>query len=114
MSILSDVKGSLGITSANTDFDSVLITYINSVFPTLGQLGIGPEEGFMITGDDDDWEDFYGSDLRYNNIQSYMYLRVRLLFDPPQIGFVIAAQERQVEQLEWRINMQREVDLANG
>lgn len=107
-SILNSTKKILGITDDYTAFDVDIITHINSVFSTLNQLGIGPLEGFMIEDDVPEWDDFLGGDLRLNNVKSYMYLRVRMLFDPPTTSYHISALREQVQELEWRINVQRE------
>lgn len=107
-SILNSVKKALNLAADYTAFDEDIILHINSVFSTLNQLGVGPAEGFMIEDDDATWDAFLGSDPRFNHVKTYVYLRVRLLFDPPATGFTTAAMERQIEQLEWRLNVQRE------
>lgn len=107
-SILDSTKKTLNLASDYTAFDQDIILHINSVFSTLNQLGIGPSVGFMIADKTPVWADFLEGDLRLNNIKSYMYLRVRLLFDPPTLGYVIDAMKDQIKELEWRINVQRE------
>ncbi len=107
-SILNDVKETLGIVAADTAFDNIIVIHINSVFTTLTQLGVGPIEGFMITGASEDWDLFY-EDARLNSIKSYMFLRVKLLFDPPATGFTQASYDRQILEMEWRLNS--EVDF---
>lgn len=107
-SILDSTKKTLNLASDYTAFDQDIILHINSVFSTLNQLGIGPSVGFMIADKNPVWADFLEGDLRLNNIKSYMYLRVRLLFDPPTLGYVIDAMKDQIKELEWRINVQRE------
>jgi hypothetical protein len=97
------------LTSAGYDaFDPDLIMHINGVFSTLNQLGVGPDEGFMITGDQETWDTFLGTDPKLNQVKTYVYLRVRLLFDPPQTAFLADAYAKQIEQLEWRLNVQAE------
>lgn len=107
-SILTSTKKILGIAEDYTVFDLDIITHINTAFSTLTQLGVGPSPGFMIESDDEEWEDFIGDDLQLNAVKSYVFLRVRQLFDPPTTSYLIAAQERQIEQLEWRLNTHRE------
>lgn len=107
-SILDSVKKVLNLSSDYTPFDQDIIMHINSVFSTLNQLGVGPAEGFMIQDKEDVWETFLEGDLRLNNVKSYVYLRVRMLFDPPTIGYLVEAMKQQVTELEWRINVQRE------
>lgn len=107
-SILTSTKKILGIAEDYTVFDLDIITHINTAFSTLTQLGVGPAEGFMIEDDTAVWEDFYADDLQYNAVKTYVYLKVRQLFDPPTTSYQIAAYDRQIEQLEWRLNVHRE------
>ena len=106
--ILESVKKVLGLATDYDVFDQDLILHINSVFSTLNQLGIGPQQGFMIEDDEATWESFLGTDKRFNNVKTYIYLRVRLLFDPPGTSFAIDAIKEQIKELEWRLNAQRE------
>jgi hypothetical protein len=107
-SILISTKKVLGIAEDYTAFDLDIITHINTAFSTLTQLGVGPPEGFMIEDEAPVWADFYADDLQYNAVKSYVFLRVRQLFDPPQTSYLIAATERQIQELEWRLNVHRE------
>lgn len=107
-SILTSVKKVLGLTEADTSFDVDITMHINSVLATLNQVGIGPAEGFMIEDADDTWDSFFGSDPRLNSVKSYVYLRVRLLFDPPGTSYALASMEKQITEFEWRLNVQRE------
>lgn len=106
--ILDDVKHQLGILPEDTAFDTTTVIHINTVFSTLTQLGVGPAEGFMIETGDETWDMFF-TDQRLNAIKSYIYLRVKLLFDPPTTGFTMSSYERQIQELEWRLNA--EVDF---
>jgi hypothetical protein len=107
-SILTSTKNVLGIAEDYTVFDLDIITHINTAFSTLTQLGVGPVNGFMIEDETAVWDDFIAGDDQYNSVKTYVYLRVRMLFDPPQTSYLIAATERQIEQLEWRLNVHRE------
>ena len=107
-SILTDTKKNLGIAEDYTAFDQDLILHINGVLATLNQLGIGPAEGFAITDKTAVWDDFLAGDVRYNAVKTYLYLLVRLIFDPPATSFTIASMERQIQELEWRLNVQHE------
>jgi hypothetical protein len=109
-SILTSTKQALGLAEDYTAFDPDIIMHINSVFSTLNQLGIGPTLGFMIEDKEALWDTFLGSDPRLNNIKTYVYLRVRMLFDPPQTGYHTTAMQDQIKELEWRINVQREAE----
>jgi hypothetical protein len=108
-SILTTVKKSVGVAADDDSFDTDLLMYINTVLATLSQLGVGPKRGFQITDETITWESFIGDDdPRYNMVQTYTYLRVRLLFDPPSNSFGIEAIEKQIEEFGWRINVVRE------
>lgn len=104
-SILNDVKKLLNIDEEYTVFDTDIVLHINSVFSTLTQLGVGPEEGILIEDRVAEWGDFFGSDNRLNAVKTYTYLRVRLLFDPPATSFGITAVENQARELEWRLQV---------
>lgn len=108
-SILTSTKKILGIAEDYTAFDLDITTHINSAFSTLAQLGVGPTNGFMIEDKDDEWEDFLDTDdPQYNSVKSYLYLKVRQLFDPPTTSYLITAFEKQIQELEWRLNVLRE------
>jgi hypothetical protein len=107
-SILTSTKKVLGITEDYTVFDLDIITHINSAFSTLTQLGVGPAEGFMIEDASATWDTFIAEDFQYNSVKSYVFLKVRQLFDPPQTSYLISAVERQIQELEWRLNVHRE------
>ena len=107
-SILDSTKKMLGLAADYTAFDLDVITHINSVFSVLTQLGIGPERGFSIEDSSTTWDEYLGGNKRLHTIKSYVYLRVRVLFDPPSAGYVLTAVENQIKELEWRINMEHE------
>lgn len=108
-SILTSTKKILGIAEDYTVFDLDIITHINTSFSTLAQLGVGPAAGFMIEDSSAVWEDFIGSDdIQYNSVRSYVFLKVRQLFDPPTTSYLISAVERQISEFEWRLNVYRE------
>lgn len=109
-SILTSVKKIIGIAEADTSFDADVILHTNTVFSVLHQLGIGPTEGFMIEDATPTWDDFLAGDKRLNMVKTYIYLRVRLLFDPPQTSFVIESLNKQIEELEVRMSIVREGD----
>ncbi len=106
-SILTSIKKLLGITAEYTDFDDDIIMHINSVFMILKQLGVGPKEGFSITGDTEEWTDFLpNGDV--NLVKSYIYLKVRLMFDPPINASLVESINRQIAEFEWRLNVEIE------
>lgn len=107
-SILNSVKKVLGLDPDYDAFDPDILMHINTVLTTLNQIGIGPEEGFMVEDDTAVWATFLGDDLRLNSVKTYVYLRVRLLFDPPQTSYLIDSMEQQRKEIEWRLSTQRE------
>lgn len=104
-SILTSIKKLLGIAEEYTQFDDDIIMHINTVFLNLTQLGVGPEEGFLIEDDTADWEDFIDDNAQLQAVKTYVYLKVKLLFDPPLSSSVIEAMNRQIAELEWRLNV---------
>ena len=103
-SILTSVKKQLGIEAEYKHFDANIIMHVNSVFSILKQMGVGPSSGFSIEGDTETWDSFIGEDLAsFAMVKSYMYLKVRLLFDPPISSAAIEAMNRQISELEWRL-----------
>lgn len=110
-SILNTVKKALNVPEEDDAFNPDIIMHINSVFSTLHQLGVGPPEGFRIDDDTTEWVELLNGDNRLNNVKSYVYLCVRMMFDPPGTSFTITAFEKKIEELAWRINLQREEEL---
>ena len=103
-SILLTIKKGIGIDPSYEAFDPDIIMDINSVLFTLTQEGIGPKEGFNITGQDETWEDFLGeSNTKLSAVQSYVTLKTRLLFDPPQSGTLNEQITKLISELEWRL-----------
>ena len=107
-SILNSTKKILGIAADYVAFDLDIITHINAAFSTLTQLGVGPADGFMIEDDSAEWEEYITDGPQLNSVKTYVYLKVRQLFDPPTTSYLITATEKQIEELEWRLNVNRE------
>ena len=107
-SILTSVKKLLGIDEEYTHFDTDIIVGINTVLMGLTQIGVGPSSGFMLTDKTQTWTDFIGTRIDLEAIKSFVYLKVRLLFDPPTSSFVLEAMERQISEFEWRLCAQIE------
>ena len=103
-SILTSVKKMLGISEEYEHFDPDIIMHINSVFMVLTQLGVGPAEGFKIEDKAAVWSDFILDTTMLEAVKSYMYLKVRLLFDPPLSSAVLDSMNRLISELEWRLN----------
>lgn len=104
-SILTSIKKLLGITEEYKHFDTDIVIHINTVFMILMQLGVGPETGFTISDDTSVWGDFLTSSAQLEAVKSYVYLRVRMLFDPPQ-GSVATSMENLIKELEFRLNVE--------
>lgn len=104
-SILTSIKKLLGIDEEYIQFDNDIIMHINTVFLNLTQLGVGPEEGFLIEDDSATWDDFIGDSNQLQAVKTYVYLKVKLLFDPPLSSSVIESINRIISELEWRLNV---------
>ena len=109
-SILTSVKKMLGIPEDYEHFDADIVMHINSVFMILTQLGVGPAEGFTIMDEDAIWSDFIQDKKTIESVKSYMYLKVRLLFDPPLSSAVLDSMNRLISELEWRLNVALDPD----
>lgn len=107
-SILTSIKKLLGIAEPYTVFDSDIIMHINTTFMTLNQLGVGPTKGFRIEDDLTVWSDYITDDDDLDAVKSYIYLKVKLMFDPPLSSAVMKANEQMITELEWRLNVQAE------
>ena len=101
-SILDSIKKLLGIQPEYRAFDEDLIVHINTVFIILNQLNIGPEEGFMIVDGSESWDDFVKG-INETMVKTYIYLKVRLMFDPPTSGVLIDSMNSMISELEWRL-----------
>lgn len=107
-SILTTIKKLLGIAEEYSHFDVDIIIHINSALMTLRQIGVGPETGYTITGDGETWSDFLSEDTSLEAVKTYIYLKVRMMFDPPTISSVMEAMQRQANEYEWRLNVEVE------
>ena len=111
-SILTSIKKMLGITKEYEHFDQDLIMHINSVFTILYQLGVGPSTPYMITDENNTWDEFIQDNTRIELVKSYMYLKCRLIFDPHQAGNVMESINRQIAEFEWRLNVAVDPDTT--
>ena len=107
-SILTSIKKLLGIDEEYEQFDSDLIMHINSVFSVLMQLGVGPADGFSIEDGSATWTSFISDNAKIEMVKSYVYLKVRLLFDPPTGSALIESINNQIKEFEWRLNVAAE------
>lgn len=113
-SILTSVKKLLGITEEYEHFDSDIIMHINSVFMILTQLGVGPSEGFFITDKYATWDEFIPTGKSMESVKSYMYMKVKLLFDPPQSSAVMESMKNMISEFEWRLYIEVDTPMTNG
>ena len=105
-SILTSIKKLLGIVEEYEHFDVDIIMHINSAFSVLTQLGVGPEEGFRIEDASAVWSDFLYDDPRLEMVRTYVYLKVKMVFDTnSSSSAMIESINRQIQELEWRINV---------
>jgi hypothetical protein len=110
-SILNSTKKILNIDPAYTQFDQDILTHINAVFSVLQQLGVGPVGGFFVTDNSATWDQFLATadeQVQLNLVKSYVFLKVRMLFDPPTTSFLLESMNKQIGEFEWRLNVMRE------
>lgn len=108
-SILTSIKKLLGITEEYKHFDADVIMHINSVFMVLTQLGVGPSGGFSIADEFATWDDFIGEDDdKFQSVKTYIYMKVKLIFDPPLSSAVLDSMSRSICEFEWRLNVAAE------
>lgn len=111
-SILTHTKKVLGIAEDFDAFDVDVLMYINSALGTLQQIGIGPEEGLIVTDDTTKWDAIGVTPSKLGMVKTYIALSVRSAFDPPTSSYGIEAVRKQIEQLEWRLYVH--ADLNEG
>ena len=107
-SILNSTKKILGLADDYTEFDLDVITHINAAFSILDQLGVGPVDGFFIEDETSIWADYGLPANQLHLVKTYVYLKVRILFDPPATSYLIEAANNQIKEYEWRLNSFRE------
>lgn len=109
-SILDSIKKLLGISNDYNHFDQDIIIHINTAFMSLRQIGVGPKEGFAIHGSEETWGDFLLDMKTLESVRTYLYLKVRLIFDPPTNSAVVEIFNKNINEIEWRLNS--EVDYS--
>lgn len=103
-SILTSIKKLLGLMEDYTEFDSDITMCINSAIGILTQCGVGPVEGFRVTSKDETWEQFIGNDPRFEMIRTYIFLKTKIIFDPPTSSAVLECYKEQIKEYEIRLN----------
>lgn len=104
-SILKNIRKMMQMPEDYTDFDMELTIHINSAFSTLHQLGVGPETAFSIQDEGAVWTDFTENTKTIESVKTYVYIAVRILFDPPTNSAVLTAFQDQKKELEFRLNV---------
>ena len=110
--ILSSIKKLLGLNDGVTVFDTDIVIHINTVFANLTQMGVGPQDnegkniGFRISTGNEVWGDFTSNDILIENVKTYVYIKVKMVFDPPTSSALIDAYNAQAKELEWRLYTQ--------
>lgn len=112
-SILNSIKELLGIPAEQLNFDTEVIIHINSAFSDLYDVGVGPSEAFVIQDENDMWDDFLQGSVNYENAKQYVYISVKIVFDPPASAAALAALERRLDKLEWKLKEKAET-TKNG
>jgi hypothetical protein len=112
-SILESIKRLLGVSPYDDGFDGEIKDLINAEFLTLKQLDVGPESGFSISGPDDVWTDYTDNTGLIDAVRQFIYLRVRLVFDPPASSVIADAINNRISELEFRLNVQAEGDAES-
>lgn len=113
-SILDSVKKMLGVDLVDDSFDMELIIFINDVFSKLNQIAVGPTTTYVIDDRLDKWTDFLLDRTDLNMVKTYMYLQVRITFDPPTNPSLLENMMKRIQEYEWRLNVQAEQALRNG
>lgn len=104
-SILKSIRVSLGIEADDSTFDTELISHINGALMVVNQLGVGPNDGFKISSHEQTWKSFIGERKDLELVKTVVYLRTKLVFDPPQNAFLVTAMEKQLAEYDWRIEL---------
>lgn len=104
-SILQSVKKYVGIHESYNAFDEDIKMHINTAFSVLTQLGVGPSEGYMIEGEDESWDEFITT-ATFSMVKTFIFLSVRLDFDPPASSAVMESMKRRIDELTWRLQVE--------
>lgn len=110
-SILTSIKKLLGIVEDYTIFDTDIIIHINSAFTRLKQLGVGPSEGFRIIDKSETWDEFVDDEDYLDSVKTYIYLKVKIIFDPPLNASVMEAYKQEIKELEWNLNVDGDTNI---
>lgn len=113
-SILVSIREKCVGNTHDRTFDEELLFFINSAFNNLTQIGVGPTTGFRVNGENEKWVDFLGTSALLEQVKEYVYLRVRVLFDPPASSTVLEQLNKEIAEREWRINITVDDQTGGG
>lgn len=106
--ILLTVKRMLGISDEDKAFDMELVVFINTALMVIHEVGVGADD-FRITPEGEEtWHDFIEDNVDLIGVQTFVYLKVRIAFDPPQSSYVLDSMQKQADELLWRLNVTSE------
>lgn len=103
-SILLSVMERLGLDKEDYEYSRDVIQAINSALVALSQAGVGPFEGYRIIDEKNLWEELTDNDPLLECAKDFIYLRVRLIFDPPAAG-TLEAHNKVADEYLWRCRM---------
>lgn len=113
-SILITIKKMLGIDAEDDSFDMDIIVIINSIIPSLTQMGIGPSKGYVVLSSENLWSDYLKDNvINLEGIKTYIFLKTKLVFDPPANSTMIEAYNKMISELEWRMMLNVETNNLN-
>lgn len=111
--ILQSIKKLIGIYEDDTSFDQDLIIHINTIFSILKRLGVGPTEGYKLKTGTEEWSEFTKDDNNLEAVKSYIYVKVKLVFDPPSNSMATESLKNMAQELEWSLNVMAESEVYN-
>lgn len=113
-SIFVTIKRMLGLNMDETEFDTDILIHLNSAIGVLNDLGVGPKDGFVVTGEAETWADLLGDDSRFEIVKSFLYLKTKIVFDPHTSSILMQAMEKQISEYEWRICSRSDLNGKEG
>jgi len=113
-SILVSIKDMLGPDSSDDVFDSEILIHINMALSVLTQLGVGPSEGFVVTDADATWNQFLGNAKDIEMAKSFVFMKVKMVFDPPTSSFTLSAMEKACDELGWRLSVATDTTASSN
>lgn len=113
-SIFNSIKSLLGPDASYDVFDQDILIHINTALSVLTQLGVGPVEGLIVSGPEQTWREFIGDDKTLQMVKTYIYMKVKMAFDPPANSSVLSAYQEVCKEYEWRLNVEVDPSKLQG